>query len=133
MSKVIRYALQGMGYGGVAYLLLMASHMEPTTSTTKSILSILLMSAAIGVVSLIFESDRLSFPVALGLHLGGTLALVMAMLFYNGWQFVLVTRGTFWIVFFLVYAGIWAAVTLDQHLRVTKINRAIAERNKNKA
>ncbi|KRK34758.1 hypothetical protein FD07_GL001699 [Levilactobacillus parabrevis ATCC 53295] len=122
-----------MGYGGVAYLLLMASHMEPTTSTTKSILSILLMSAAIGVVSLIFESDRLSFPVALGLHLGGTLALVMAMLFYNGWQFVLVTRGTFWIVFFLVYAGIWAAVTLDQHLRVTKINRAIAERNKNKA
>ena len=133
MSKVIRYALQGMGYGGVAYLLLMASHMEPTTSTTKSILSILLMSAAIGVVSLIFESDRLSFPVALGLHLGGTLALVMAMLFYNGWQFVLVTRGTFWIVFFLVYAGIWAAVTLEQHLRVTKINRAIAERNKNKA
>jgi len=133
VSKVIRYALQGMGYGGVAYLLLMASHMEPTTSTTKSILSILLMSAAIGVVSLIFESDRLSFPVALGLHLGGTLALVMAMLFYNGWQFVLVTRGTFWIVFFLVYAGIWAAVTLDQHLRVTKINRAIAERNKNKA
>jgi len=133
VSKVIRYALQGMGYGGVAYLLLMASHMEPTTSTTKSILSILLMSAAIGVVSLIFESDRLSFPVALGLHLGGTLALVMAMLFYNGWQFVLVTRGTFWIVFFLVYAGIWAAVTLEQHLRVTKINRAIAERNKNKA
>lgn len=133
MSKVIRYALQGMGYGGVAYLLLMASHMEPTTSTTKSILSILLMSAAIGVVSLIFESDRLGFPVALGLHLSGTLALVMAMLFYNGWQFVLVTRGTFWIVFFLVYAGIWAAVTLEQHLRVTKINRAIAERNKNKA
>ncbi|MCT4487893.1 DUF3021 domain-containing protein [Levilactobacillus parabrevis] len=133
MNKVIRYALQGMGYGGVAYLLLMASHMEPTTSTTKSILSILLMSAAIGVVSLIFESDRFSFPVALGLHLGGTLALVMAMLFYNGWQFVLVMRGTFWIVFFLVYAGIWAAVTLEQHLRVTKINRAIAERNKNKA
>ncbi len=133
MNKVIRYALQGMGYGGVAYLLLMASHLEPMASTTKSILSILLMSAAIGIVSLIFESDWLSFSVALGLHLCGTLVLVIAMLFYNGWQFVLMTRGTFWIVFFLVYVGIWAAVSLDQHLRVTKINRAITERNKNKA
>jgi len=133
VNKVIRYALQGMGYGGVAYLLLMASHLEPMSGTTKSILSILLMSAAIGIVSLIFDSDRLIFPVALSLHLCGTLVLVMAMLFYNGWQFVLVTRGTFWIVFFLVYVGIWAAISLDQHLRVTKINRAIAERNKNKA
>ncbi|MGQ4558975.1 DUF3021 domain-containing protein [Levilactobacillus hammesii] len=130
MNKVIDYALRGMGYGGVAYLVLMASHLEPLQTTSRNILSILLMSAVIGVLSLIFDSDRVSFLVALGGHFCGTLLAVVAMLFFNGWQVVLITHSSFWIIFLAVYAGVWAAVMLDQHLRVTKINRALRQRKK---
>ncbi|VDG25433.1 hypothetical protein [Lactobacillus koreensis] [Lactiplantibacillus mudanjiangensis] len=55
MNKVLRYAMQGAGYGSVAYLLLLASHLENWPHSSGRIVSVLLMSAAIGILTLVFD------------------------------------------------------------------------------
>ncbi|WP_125711571.1 DUF3021 domain-containing protein [Companilactobacillus kedongensis] len=129
MSKVVNYAMRGMGYGAVTYLILIAIDFESMAVTSSSIFSVLIMSALLGIISMVFDYDKLAFLVALGIHFCGTLVLVISMLTYNGWKFVL-TSGSFWWSFILIYIFIWIAVMVNQHVRVVKVNKALKKRNR---
>ncbi|VDG19629.1 DUF3021 domain-containing protein [Lactiplantibacillus mudanjiangensis] len=132
MNKVLRYAMQGAGYGSVAYLLLLASHLENWPHSSGRIVSVLLMSAAIGILTLVFDSDRLSFLAALGIHFVGTFVLVIGMLSYQGVPTNWPAAGAIWSFgwsYIVIYVGIYAVVRFNQHLRVTKINQALLKRN----
>ncbi|WP_367377066.1 DUF3021 domain-containing protein [Levilactobacillus cerevisiae] len=131
MNKGLRYAMRGTGYGAVAYLVMMAIKPSYAATSLSAIVSLLVMSAAIGLISMIFDSERLNFLAALSLHFVGTLLLVVGRQVYvDGEQFPIVG---FLVAYILIYVVVWAVVALNQHLRVTEINRAIVKRNKNKA
>ncbi|WP_143463083.1 DUF3021 domain-containing protein [Levilactobacillus enshiensis] len=131
MNKVILYGMRGMGYGAVAYLLMIATRLVPANVSPKAASSVLLMSAAVGILSIILDEDyeRLARPLVFGIQLVGTAILMMALMAYNGWTIDLI----FWGEFVLVYVVVWLAVAFDQHLRVTKINQALKKRNKGKS
>ncbi|WP_407887795.1 DUF3021 domain-containing protein [Levilactobacillus sp. N40-8-2] len=131
MNKGLRYAMRGAGYGAVAYLVMMAIKPSYAATGLPAIGSLLVMSAAIGLISMIFDSERLNFLGALSIHFVGTLLLVVGRQVYvSGEQFPIVG---FLVSYVLIYVGVWAVVALNQHLRVAEINRAIVRRNKNKA
>ncbi|WP_261809467.1 DUF3021 domain-containing protein [Levilactobacillus humaensis] len=128
MTKIFHYAMNGMGYGAVSYLVLLAMQEAPAHVSPKNAISLLLVSAAIGVLSMIFDEDYqgLPWPLELGIHLVGTALLVMGYMLFNDW----VIDWSFWAIFVLIYVVVWLAVSLNQHFRVVKINRALQKRNK---
>ncbi|KRK85859.1 hypothetical protein FC99_GL002348 [Levilactobacillus koreensis JCM 16448] len=120
-----------MSYGAVAYLLLIAFHVTSDTVSPKIVVSLFLASGAIGVLSLIFDSDHeeVAWPLAFTIHLVGTAAVILLLMVYNNWSVGL----SFWIDFVLVYIVIWVTVMLNQRLRVSQINQALKQRAKHKS
>ncbi|MGT2923907.1 DUF3021 domain-containing protein [Streptococcus caviae] len=131
MKKVFSAMLSGLRTGSLTYLLVLLLDIQQSPVSKSNIISILVMSAAIGLVSLIFDSERFSFLLLLAVHCLATLALVAAMMVYNGWQEVLLLPR-FWIEYFLIYVIIWCMVRLDIYLKTQKINQALSKRHQSK-
>lgn len=131
MTKMFIYGFRGMGYGAVTFLLLIAMHVAPTTVSAKNVLSLLLVSAAIGLLSMIFDDghQEVAWPLAYGIHLIGTASLMLVLMAYNHWSLGPMAVASF----LLIYVIIWAVVMLGQHFRVTKINQALKQRTQKKS
>ncbi|KRN02194.1 hypothetical protein FD13_GL002067 [Levilactobacillus senmaizukei DSM 21775 = NBRC 103853] len=131
MNKMFIYGIRGMGYGAVTFFLLIAVHVAPAAVSTKNVLSLLLVSAAIGLLSMIFDDghQEVAWPLAYGIHLIGTSILMLTLMVYNHWSLGPVALASF----LFIYVIIWAVVMLNQHFRVTQINRAIKQRTRKKS
>ncbi|EHJ51940.1 DUF3021 domain-containing protein [Streptococcus macacae] len=130
MKKIMNAILSGVRTGGLVYLLVLLFDVQKSSVSKSNIISVLIMSACIGVVNLIFESDRFSFLQLLIIHFLIILGLVSAMMIYNGWGYLL-TLFRFWFDFILIYFIIWCFVRLDIYLKTQKINRALSHRQNN--
>lgn len=117
--------IAGVRTGSAVYLLAVVLHIQK--NTLSSIYSVLVVSALIGLLSQIFEIERLSFLSCLILHFIGTSILVLS---FNGWSYLAVTSIYFWVNFVLIYLFIWACVYLDIYLKTQKINLVLKKRNK---
>ena len=98
MKKIATSMLEGLRTGSLAYLLVLAFRIQESPVTTSNILSILIMSALIGLFSLLFEIERFSYLVQLMIH------------------------------FIVIYILIWLFVRLDIYLKTKKINEALLKR-----
>lgn len=127
MKKIATSMLEGLRTGSLAYLLVLAFRIQESPVTTSNILSILIMSALIGLFSLLFEIERFSYLVQLMIHFFLTLMVVSVMMAYNGWAFNL-ARTEFWLDFIVIYILIWLFVRLDIYLKTKKINEALLKR-----
>ncbi|AUI78381.1 MULTISPECIES: DUF3021 domain-containing protein [Lactiplantibacillus] len=126
MKVSLQRMMIGCGYGAVAYLVIIALNIQPTHPTMRNVVSVLIMSALIGLLTDLFELDRLSYLVALGLHLLGTFGLTISTIWFNHWH-----TASFWGLFLGCYLILWGIVRFYQFLEVTKINQALDERQKN--
>ena len=127
MKKIATSMLEGLRTGSLAYLLVLAFRIQESPVTTSNILIILIMSALIGLFSLLFEIERFSYLVQLMIHFFLTLMVVSVMMAYNGWAFNL-ARTEFWLDFIVIYILIWLFVRLDIYLKTKKINEALLKR-----
>ncbi|MDO4667133.1 MAG: DUF3021 domain-containing protein [Streptococcus sp.] len=125
MRKILKNMIAGVRTGSAVYLLAVVLHIQK--NTLSSIYSVLVVSALIGLLSQIFEIERLSFLSCLILHFIGTSILVLS---FNGWSYLAVTSIYFWVNFVLIYLFIWACVYLDNYLKTQKINLVLKKRNK---
>ena len=131
MKKIVVSMLEGLRTGSLAYLLVLAFRIQESPVTTSNILSILIMSALIGLFSLLFEIERFSYLVQLTIHFFLTLMVVSIMMVYNGWAFNL-SRTEFWLDFIVIYILIWLFVRLDIYLKTKKINESLVKLRKNR-
>ncbi|OFP46525.1 hypothetical protein HMPREF2984_08530 [Streptococcus sp. HMSC066E07] len=129
MKKIVVSMLAGLRTGSLAYLLVLAIQIQESQATTANIISILIMSALIGLFSLLFEIERFSYLLQLTIHFCLTLIVVCVMMIYNGWAFNLV-RAEFWLDFIVIYILIGLFVRLDIYLKTKKINEALRNRAK---
>ena len=127
MKKIATSMLEGLRTGSLAYLLVLAFRIQESPVTTSNILSILIMSALIGLFSLLFEIERFSYLVQWTIHFFLTLMVVSVMMVYNGWAFNL-ARTEFCLDFIVIYILIWLFVRLDIYLKTKKINEALLKR-----
>ena len=123
--------LEGLRTGSLVYLLVLAFRIQESQVTTANIISILLMSALIGLFTLLFEVENFSYLLQLTIHFFLTLIVVCVMMIYNGWDFNLV-RAEFWLDFIVIYILIWLFVRLDIYLKTKKINESLVKLRRNR-
>lgn len=123
--------LEGLRTGSLVYLLVLAFRIQESQVTTANIISILLMSALIGLFTLLFEVENFSYLLQLTIHFFLTLIVVCVMMIYNGWAFNLV-RAEFWLDFIVIYILIWLFVRLDIYLKTKKINESLVKLRRNR-
>ena len=131
MKKIVVSMLEGLRTGSLAYLLVLAFRIQESQATTANIISILLMSALIGLFTLLFEVENFSYLLQLTIHFFLTLIVVCVMMIYNGWAFNLV-RAEFWLDFIVIYILIWLFVRLDIYLKTKKINESLVKLRRNR-
>lgn len=131
MKKIVVSMLEGLRTGSLAYLLVLAFRIQQSPATTANIISILIMSALIGLFTLLFEVERFSYLLQLTIHFFLTLMAVSTMMIYNGWAFNL-GRAEFWLDFIVIYILIWLFVRLDIYLKTKKINEALVKLRRNR-
>ena len=123
--------LAGLRTGSLFYLLVLAFRIQESQATTANIISILIMSALIGLFTLLFEVENFSYLLQLTIHFFLTLIVVCVMMIYNGWAFNLV-RAEFWLDFIVIYILIWLFVRLDIYLKTKKINESLVKLRRNR-
>ena len=131
MKKIVVSMLEGLRTGSLVYLLVLAFRIQESQATTANIISILLMSALIGLFTLLFEVENFSYLLQLTIHFFLTLIVVCVMMIYNGWAFNLV-RAEFWLDFIVIYILIWLFVRLDIYLKTKKINESLVKLRRNR-
>ena len=131
MKKIVVSMLEGLRTGSLFYLLVLAFRIQESQATTANIISILIMSALIGLFTLLFEVENFSYLLQLTIHFFLTLIVVCVMMIYNGWAFNLV-RAEFWLDFIVIYILIWLFVRLDIYLKTKKINESLVKLRRNR-
>ena len=131
MKKIVVSMLEGLRTGSLFYLLVLAFRIQESQATTANIISILIMSALIGLFTLLFEVENFSYLLQLTIHFFLTLIVVCVMMIYNGWDFNLV-RAEFWLDFIVIYILIWLFVRLDIYLKTKKINESLVKLRRNR-
>ena len=129
--KIVVSILEGLRTGSLAYLLVLAFRIQQSPVTTINIINILIMSALIGLFTLLFEVDHFSYLLQLTIHFFLTLMVVSVMMVYNGWAFNL-ARTEFWLDFIVIYILIWLFVRLDIYLKTKKTNVALVKLRRNR-
>ena len=131
MKKIVVSMLAGLRTGSLFYLLVLAFRIQESQATTANIISIWIMSALIGLFTLLFEVENFSYLLQLTIHFFLTLIVVCVMMIYNGWDFNLV-RAEFWLDFIVIYILIWLFVRLDIYLKTKKINESLVKLRRNR-
>lgn len=131
MKKFFRYALLGVLIGSLTFLVIL-SFTGPTTVTPKEIISVLLMSAGIGLVSSIFEIEW-NMLLEVVIHFILTFSLVVLTGGYNNWlsKLSINTLASFGI-FVLIYVAIWVGLYVVQLVDMKRLNQKIKLRNQKK-
>ncbi|KRN99912.1 DUF3021 domain-containing protein [Companilactobacillus kimchiensis] len=134
MKKFIRYALIGILIGSLTYLVILLFFFGPSTEvTSKNILSVLLMSAGIGLVSAIFEIEW-NMLAEIAIHFILTLGLVVLMCAYNNWLPSLNLHVILSFLFFVViYGAIWLGLYFVRMTDMKRLNKQIQIRKNKKA
>lgn len=119
-----------MGFGSFVYLMVITFRLQTRLPSIQNTASILLMSILIGLLSLIFQSERLPFALELSIHFILTLAIVALTVSYNGWSKFILRSPLFWVIFLLVYLVIWLVVYLNLFLNVQEINGQLKKKDR---
>ncbi|MDF7638410.1 DUF3021 family protein [Lactobacillus sp. ESL0791] len=131
MKRILSEAIYGIGFGAFAYLMLLLFKTPATFPSQKNILTVIVMSALIGMLSEILQTDN--FPIVrLLLHFGLTLLIVLAATAYEGKLVLALHSVIFWLIFITIYVFVWIVLILMSYLRVKKINETLAKRNHKK-
>lgn len=115
-SKYLNYFFTGIGFGAIAYLMILTFVEEGTAPTSMELWSIFLISGLIGLSTLIFELD-IPFLIAVLAHLAVTFILVAILILLNNWP---ITSWTL-LIFAITYLLIWLVVLLGQGRLAEKI------------
>ncbi|KRK45840.1 DUF3021 domain-containing protein [Dellaglioa algida] len=129
IKKIMRHISIGVLIGSFIFLLMLLTQMKPVTVTPEDIIRVFVMSALIGVLSMIFSIERLNFFVAILIHYVGVILIVG---FSNnitdmlGNPFVYLTEIT------VIYVIAWIILRVSTGLNVRSINNALQRKRQKK-
>ena len=129
-KKILIGMQDGLRTGSLVFLLVGLFSGKTFSLTPSSILSVLLVSALIGVASYIFDAtDRFPFPFLLFCHFVVTATIVCLAVICNGWG-NMIFSCSFWLKFISIYLLVWFLVSVDSMIKTKKINEALKNRRK---
>ena len=129
-KKILIGMQDGLRTGSLVFLLVALFSGKTFLLTPSSILSVLLVSALIGVASYILDgTDRFPFPFLLFCHFVVTATIVCLAVVCNGWG-NMIFGWSFWLKLILIYLLVWFLVSVDSMIKTKKINEALKNRRK---
>ncbi|WP_245850814.1 DUF3021 domain-containing protein [Paenibacillus herberti] len=128
MTRVIN----GLGLGSFLCLFVsLFNETAPPVMTKEAVLSIFVISACAGMLSLLFEVERFNFLMALVMHFVCINLVVWALSFFNPWL-----QGTTWMGYlgsmFVFYSCSWLFLVIRDKLIARELNQWI-KRNANRS
>ncbi|MFC4761357.1 DUF3021 domain-containing protein [Fructobacillus durionis] len=134
MKKILQHMIAGLGFGSASYLIILmmnaaAYHLDGVYLPLEDMLAVLTMSVLIGLLSLIFDSDRLTFLTEFIIHLLGTSVLFWVTGQLTNCFHTNMNNPLLWFYFLLSYAIIWGIIRLNQEKQVAAINAALKKRH----
>ena len=130
LKKILIGMQDGLRTGSLVFLLVCLFSGKTFSLTPSSILSVLLVSALIGVASYIFDAtDRFPFPFLIFCHFVVTATIVCLAVICNGWG-NMIFGWSFWLKFISIYLFVWFLISIDSMIKTKKINEALKNRRK---
>ncbi|MDK1726823.1 DUF3021 domain-containing protein [Dellaglioa algida] len=129
IKKIMRHISIGVLIGSFIFLLMLLTQMKPVTVTPEDIIRVFVMSALIGVLSMIFSIERLNFFVAILIHYVGVILIVGLsnnIIDMLGNPFVYLTEIT------VIYVVVWIILRISTGLNVRSINNALKRKRQKK-
>lgn len=119
----------GLLIGSFIFLLILLIQMKPVVVTPEDIIRVLVMSALIGLLSMIFSIERLNFFIALLIHYLGVVLIVgvsdnVTDLLGNPVSYFAEITG--------IYVITWVILHVLTALNVRSINNALKQKRKRK-
>lgn len=131
LKKLIRHAVGGLLIGALTYLVLIVIAGKSIYVMPLMVVNVLLLSLLIGILSMIFDIERLNFTSALSIHYFGVLLLVSLMDILNYWsRYFDLHIGELIIGTTLVYIVIWLGLHLMSVINIRQINERIKKIDK---
>lgn len=134
MKKSIQSVGTGLGIGFTTYMVFMVIYQQQQTA--NQIVSVWLMSALIGVVSLVFRVEKLSLLTKTFIQYIATAVLFFSTAYYNNWFSIQNKDSSIAIsiliaiaIFTVVFLIIWIVIYFYQKSNIEKINRFIQAKN----
>ena len=129
IKKIMRHISIGVLIGSFIFLLMLLTQMKPVTVTPEDIIRVFVMSALIGVLSMIFSIERLNFFVAILIHYVGVVLIVglsNKIIVMLGNPFVYLIEIT------VIYVVVWIILRISTGLNVRSINNALKRKRQRK-
>lgn len=121
MKKMSQNALVGIGIGSTIYLI--TGIFFTSGEVRKNSLLVLLMGAVIGLISTIYESEKLSLLVKALCQLIGSYLVFLSMAYFGNWfpfQIGIVLTAS--LLFFVIFFIIWTVFYFKEKKELAKIN-----------
>lgn len=129
IKKIMRHISIGVLIGSFIFLLMLLTQMKPVTVTPEDIIRVFVMSALIGVLSMIFSIERLNFFVAILIHYVGVILIVG---FSNNITDMLGNPFVYLIEITVIYVVVWIILRISTGLNVRSINNALKRKRQRK-
>ncbi|MCZ2493298.1 hypothetical protein LABALGNA3A7_13740 [Dellaglioa algida] len=129
IKKIMRHISIGVLIGSFIFLLMLLTQMKPVTVTPEDIIRVFVMSALIGVLSMIFSIERLNFFVAILIHYVGVILIVGLS---NNIIDMLGNPFVYLIEITVIYVVVWIILRISTGLNVRSINNALKRKRQRK-
>lgn len=129
IKTLIVYAMYGIMVGATMYLLVMMTGVHVFSVTPVNIVALFVLSGLIGLLSRLFDGDRLSFIQQLSIHFVATFVLVVAVNAVMHWHFLSTdTWVRFGLIFLAVYFVVWLGWYVQTRLTADSMNAQLQAR-----
>jgi len=132
VRSIVVGGVTGIMVGSTITLCLIALGNSMPTLTQSYIIENFIMYALIGILTSIFNIESLPYAVMIGIHMLGTLAIVLGSSLIFGWGWLSPNHGMMFLVIFIsIYVCVWIGVYINSRITSNRINQRLKERNKN--
>lgn len=133
LKESLKSAGIGLLIGSFTFLVVIMTLNSTIIITRANILSNWVMSALIGILSMVFDSDKIPFSWALFSHYCGVLLLVGFTGVYNGLWPIFIAHPVRHLLFVtLVYVLVWLGLQISNRIDVRRMNERLAKRRQMK-
>lgn len=126
--KILKKTIIGIGIGTVCYLWVNLYYHSPAIISLNNTIDVTIMSALIGIYTLVFDNDKLNYLTAFLTHM--FLSLITVLFFFkdviHGMNLIKIIE-----IFLILYALIWLLIRFMKGIDINKMNKAI-QKNRNK-
>lgn len=130
-KELLTDSVLGIMIGATIYLTAFLLHFPVIAPTPRSIGGLFLMSAVIGMLTLIFNNEILTAPITYGLHFLATLLVVFGVNSLMGWHFLIGTSLlTFFLSFLVIYGLVWLGLYVSWQMTAQKMNHVLRARQR---